>query len=156
MAAISFKSVGDLKDNPRANQALQPIPVGITTPVVKSSRIGGPFAMSNNVVDQMIDNFRNMMLVNHGERLPFYDFGANLRFLMTERLAQADYDEQAMILIKATTEKYMPYISLDSFESQVLDATNDGLSRVKIKLDFSIPRLSIKQKTIEITISNIG
>lgn len=156
MAAISFKSVGDLKRDPRSSQDPQPTPVGILTPVVKSGRIGGPFSMSNNITDQMVDNFRNMLLVNHGERLPFYDFGANLRSITTERLSQQDYDEQAMNLIKATTEKYMPYINLDSFESQILSATSDGISRIKIKIDFSIPKISTKQKTIEVVISNIG
>lgn len=156
MAAISFKSVGDLAENPRSVQTPQPKPVGISTPVNFSTRIGGPLAMSNVVLDQMIDNFRNMLLTNHGERLPLFDFGANLRALLTERLALQDYDEQAMLLVKATTEKYMPYISLNTFETQVLATDQDGISKVKIKIDFSIPRLSTSLKTVEIIVTNIG
>jgi len=156
MAAISFKSVGDLADNPRSVQPVQPQPVGISTPVNYSSKIGGPFAMSNVVLDQMIDNFRNMLLVNHGERLPFYDFGANLRALMTERLSLSAYDEQAMLLVKSTTEKYMPFISLSSFETQILNTDQNGISKIKIKINFSIPKLSTSVKTVEIIITNIG
>lgn len=156
MAAISFKSVGDLSSNPRNEQTAQPRPVGITTPVNYVTKIGGPFAMSTSVLDQMIDNFRNMLMTNHGERLPLYDYGANLRSLLTERLSQQDYDEQSMMLIKATTEKYMPFISLNSFETQVLETDQDAVSKVKIKVDFSIPKLSTKMKAIEIILTNIG
>jgi phage baseplate assembly protein W len=156
MAAISFKSVGDLATNPRSVQEPQPKPVGIITPVSLARKIGNPLAMSTSVVDQMIDNFRNMLLTNHGERLPLYDFGANLRALVTERLSQTDYDEQAMILIKATTEKYMPFISLNTFETQVLAAEENAISRIKILIDFSIPRISTSVKKVEVIISNIG
>ena len=156
MAAISVKSVGDLADNPRSVQPVQPQPVGISTPVNYSSKTGGPFAMSNVVLDQMIDNFRNMLLINHGERLPFYDFGANLRALLTERLSLADYDEQAMLLVKSTTEKYMPFISLGSFETQILNTDQNGISKIKVRINFSIPRLSTSVKVVEIIITNIG
>jgi hypothetical protein len=156
MAAISFKSVGDLKDNPRSVQAPQPLPVGILTPVRLKTKVGGPFEMSTSVLDQMVDNFKNMLLVNHGERLPLYDFGGNLRYLLTERLSQPDYDEQAMMFIKATTEKYMPYISLGSFDAQPIESERNGTSRMRILIKFSIPRLSTAEKTVEIILSNIG
>ena len=156
MASISFKSVGDLKDNPRALQPPQPRPVGIITPVRKTTRFGGPFEMSTNVAEQMVDNFKNMLVTNHGERLPLHDFGANLRSLLTERLSQQDYDEQAMILIKATTEKYMPYVNLNSFETQVLDSDKNGISKILVLVEFSIPKISTALKTLEISLTNIG
>lgn len=156
MAAISFKSVGDLSSNPRDTQTAQAVPVGISTPVVNSRKVGGPFEMSNIVIDQLIDNFRNMLLTNHGERLPLYDYGANLRSLLTERLTQTAYDDQAMKFIKATTEKYMPYVNLNSFETKVLTTEKDTISRIKIKIDFVISRASESLKTIEIILENIG
>ena len=156
MAAISFKSVGDLSSNPRGVQPEQPKPVGILTPINYSFRIGGPFEMTNVPINQVIDNFRNMLLTNHGERLPLYDFGANLRALLTERLSLPDYDEQAMMLIKGTTEKYMPYVSLSSFETQILQTDQNGISKIKVSVDFSIPRLSSSPRKVEIVLTNIG
>lgn len=156
MAAISFKSVGDLKSNPRSVQTPQPKPVGILTPVRPNIKSGGPFEMSTSAIDQMVDNFKNMLLINHGERVPFYDFGGNLRFLLTERLSQPDYNEQAMMFIRATTEKYMPYISLSSFDAQPLESEKTGTSRMRILVEFSIPRLSTSVKTVEIILTNIG
>jgi hypothetical protein len=156
MAAISFKSVGDLNSNVRSVQERQPVPIGIVTPVVTSRRVGGPFEMSTLPILQVIDNFRNMLLTNHGERLPFYDFGGNLRSLLTERVASIEYDERAILLIKDTTEKYMPYISLDTFESQVLNTDKNAISKIKILVKFSIPRLSNTSKQIEIILTNIG
>lgn len=155
MASHSFKSVGE-SSNPRSVQEAQPIPVGIITPMRFSRRTGGPFEMSLSVLDQAIDNFRNMLLTNHGERVPLYDYGANLRSLASERLALPDYDEQAMNLIKATTEKYMPFVSLDSFETEVLQTDEQGIAKIKVKVDFSIPRLSTQKKKVEVIISNYG
>lgn len=156
MAAISFKSVGDLSNNPRSVQTAQIRPVGILTPIVFSGKIGGPFEMSSSAIDQMVDNFRNMLLTNHGERVPLFDFGANLRSLLTERLALPDYDERAMSLIRQTTEKYMPYISLDDFETQPLQTDQNGISKIRIRVRFSIPRASTSQKNVEIIVTNIG
>lgn len=156
MASRSFKSVGDLKDNPRALQPAQPKPVGFSTPLKDATKFGGPLEMTNIPLDQMVDNFRNMLIVNHGERLPLYDYGANLRALLTERLAKPDYDEQAMMYIKATTEKYMPFVSLNSFETQILESNDKATSRIKILVEFSIPKLSTAVKTVEIILKNIG
>ena len=156
MAAISFKSVGDLSSNPRSSQPVQVRPVGIMTPVVLSGKFGGPFEMSTSAVDQLVNNFRNMLLTNHGERVPLFDFGANLRSLLTERLAQPDYDEKAMSLIKQTTERYMPYINLDDFETQVLQTDQNAISKIKIRVRFSIPRASTSPKIVEIIVTNIG
>lgn len=156
MAAISFKSVGDLSNNPRSAQTLQARPVGISTPVVYSRKIGGPIEMSNVVMDQLVDNFRNMLLTNFGERLPLYDYGANLRALLTERLSQSDYDQKAMNFIKATSEKYMPYVILNSFETTILSTDQNAISKLKIRVDFSIPKISTSQKSIEIILTNIG
>jgi phage baseplate assembly protein W len=156
MAAISFKSVGEVTNNPRSVQTVQPKPVGIITPVIYSRKVGGPVEMSTAPLDQIIDNFRNMLLTNHGERLPLYDFGANLRVLLTERLAQSDYDERAMMLVKATTEKYMPYVSLNTFETSILSTDQNGISKLKITVVFSIPRASSSSKTVEIILTNIG
>lgn len=156
MAAISFKSIGDLSRASERNQDAQPQPVGIITPVIYSRRIGGPFEMSNVPLDQIVDNFKNMLLTNHGERVPLYDYGANLRSLLTERLSKEDYNERAMQQIRSSTEKYMPYINLNSFEMTVLSTDQNGLSKIKIKVDFSIPRLTTSLKTVEIIMTNIG
>lgn len=156
MAERSFKSVGELNVDVRAAQARQPVPIGIITPVNYSEKVGGPLEMSTNMVNQVIDNFRNMLLTNHGERVPLFDFGANLRQLLTERLALDDYEEQAMLSIKSTTEKYMPYVNLDTFEIQPLENDAQGLSKVRIVIRCSIPRLTTSQKLIELILTNIG
>lgn len=156
MASISFKSIGNLSGSLNRDQYSQPRPVGIMTPVIFSNKVGGPFEMSNVVVDQMVDNFRNMLMTNFGERVPFYDFGANLRSLLTERLAQEDYDFQAIQLIKATTDKYMPYVNLDSFDSEALKTDQNGISKIRIIVSFSIPKISPAKRKVEIILSNIG
>ena len=156
MAERSFKSVGELNVDVRSAQPRQPVPVGIVTPIVYSSKIGGPLEMSTSVVNQVLDNFRNMILTNHGERVPLFDYGANLRQLLTERLTVDDYETQAMLLVKATTEKYMPYVNLDTFEVVPLQNNVEALSKVRVLVKCSIPRLTTSSKLIEIILTNIG
>jgi phage baseplate assembly protein W len=156
MAERSFKSVGELNTDARASQPRQPVPIGILTPVNFSSKVGGPFEMSTNIVNQVLDNFRNMLLTNHGERVPLYDYGSNLRQLLTERLSIDNYQEQAMMFIKTSTEKYMPYVSLDTFDLQPLQTDDQGFSKVRVTIKCSIPKITTATKQIELIITNIG
>lgn len=153
----SFQSIGeldvDIKD--RVNKTVDdPLPVGIKTPLRLSDGDGEFLGMHMSFEEALADNFRNMILTNHGERLAHYDFGANLRELAFE-LGTEQGDTNAIRRISATTKKYMPYISLDSFEPLRLDAEN-GLARVGVRVTYTIPRISNKTRAIEVIIHSAG
>lgn len=149
--AISFKSVGDLADDRKFTPQVNQLPIGIKTPLSLGQSSDGILAMHYKVADQIQDNFRNLLLTNWGERLAFYDFGANLRNLTFE-LTSEDFDMEAMRRIKKATSKWMPFIELLSFEKEVLGRYQDtGLAQIRMKIEYAVPKLGISNKGIELT-----
>lgn len=104
------------------------------------------------LVDQMHDNFRNLVLTNWGERLGLYDFGANLRPLCTEIVSQDDFDGQAVDRISGAVQRWMPFITLETFESKTDRMNNRNTAVVKLTIVYNIPSLNVFQKALEVTL----
>ena len=155
MATINFKSVGE-----RTSVLLDeivipdPTPVGIMTPMRLGTRAGGLFGMYTSLQKTLNDNLRNLLLTNHGERLVFYDFGANLRSLLMSytEMDQESFDAEAAIRIKTSVSKYMPFLSLETFESRVDHSHNKDAATVIIRIGYSIPRLGVKDLAQEVVL----
>ncbi len=130
-------------------------PIGIATPVRLSQKAGTLFEMHTSLEQQIRDNFRNMISTNHGERLMLSDFGANLKPLAFELGSEAS-DSAAISRISATTSKYMPYITLETFEP-IRELSDDGsLSRVGVRVTYSVPSLGIGSSTVDALILSAG
>ena len=115
-------------------------PIGILTPITFGHSNDGLFKMSKNLRDQIRDNFRNMLSTNWGDRLMLYDFGANLAELAFEMGNEAG-DLEAIARIKKTTEKYMPFIVLETFKSfNGPVADNSGMSKIGVTVTYSVNR----------------
>ena len=77
--------------------------------------------MHMSMADQVSDNFRNMIMTNHGERLCLYDFGADLDELIHElglisslqRLVAAQY-ANAATLFKSYEKNYQRFEAIKS------------------------------------------
>lgn len=111
--------------------------------------------MSFDLGNQISDNLRNLVMTNHGERVGIYDFGANLRPLTLE-LGQSSWEEEAMIRIKTTVSKYMPFVNLQTFEVVIGDQTTFGLGRVAIRMSYTVSGLSDRERAIEIIMHIAG
>lgn len=155
-----FKAVGQtLEESNKSKRQnadrLAGLPLSISTPVRLSSKAGTLFEMHTSLEQQIRDNFRNMITTNHGERLMLADFGGDLKSLAYD-LGSEDSDTAAIKKIMATTKKYMPYISLDTFES-IRELSDDGsLSRVGVRITYSVPTAGIPSSTIEVLIISTG
>ena len=157
----SFKSVGDLRTDPVFTKEVDLTPIGIKTPLEFDSEIGGPFRMHFTLQEQVHDNFRNLILTNHGERLGNYYFGANLRELCLEFVSKQDFDSEAMLRIKSATKRSMPYIELDTFRSNITNQVRSesrphSMALLSIKIFYSVPRLKINQKALEVLLYIAG
>jgi phage baseplate assembly protein W len=147
----NFSSVGELeeplKDSP--DELLYRSPIGISTPLRFSTSGNNTFQMNSDLLKQIRDNFKNMLATNHGERLVYHDFGANLYPLVFE-LGNEEIDFVALKQIKETTEKYMPYVSLETFEPMNLGNDDYGNAVVKVIVSFLVPKLSQKEQFVEV------
>lgn len=148
--SYSFKSVGvQEEDTKTVVDRAQKLPIGIKTPIQISSEAGGLFSMHKDIDKQLSDNLRNLLLTNHGERLGYYDFGANLRPLVFD-LGTDEADQEAIRRIKRTTNKYMPFISLEGFQVFVDRKDNKAVAKVGVQITYKIPRLDAALRSLEV------
>ena len=133
-----------------------PIPYGVVTPLQLPNNTGETLKTTTDIVEGVVDNFKNMLLTNYGERLGKPNFGANLNALLTERLSQEEWNLRASNQIRTTTQIYMPYITITSIASGIIKAENDGFSRTLISVIFSIPAVGVQDKRVDITLTNVS
>ena len=155
-----FASVGETKEDfdsrqRNADENIIQVPIGIKVPMELSEGQSGPFKMHTNIEDVITDNFRNMLMTNFGERLGLYDFGANLRELAFE-LGTERFDEEAVRRIRKTTQKYMPYIQLISFEPLVDRFENEHVAKVGVRITYRVNSLSNKERRVEAVVYTAG
>ena len=147
--SYSFKSVGVTASTQIVETDVpERLPIGVKTPI-SLSRDGGVFTMHKDLAKQMSDNLRNLIMTNHGERLGFYDFGANLRPLLFD-LGTDTADTEAIIRIRKTVSKYMPFISLEEFQVFVDREDNKQVAKIGINITYKIPRLDQALRSLEV------
>jgi hypothetical protein len=129
-------------------------PIGIKTPLRKANRRGQLFDQHFDLESDLIDNFKNLLLTNYGERLVYPSLGANLVSLFNERTSLEDWNEKATSSIVNVTRTFMPQISIDNIGITELPPMKDGFSRIKISVNFSIQRLGIQGRQIDLNITN--
>lgn len=148
--SYSFKSAGKSKTEIDAELPIAPkkLPIGIRTPI-QISRDTGLFEMHTDIAKQISDNLRNLILTNHGERLGFYDFGANLMPLVFE-LGSDEADQKAIDRINNTVKKYMPFVSLLGFQVFVDRKDNKEVGKVGIQITYNIPLIDQAVRSMEV------
>ncbi len=155
MGTFSFKSSGKSTEQ-RLVEKIEATktPIGIKTPLELNYGEGSEILVTyTSLAETVSDNLRNLLLTNWGERLGLYNFGANLKPLMTELVSQDDFDSAAIERIRDATAKWMPFVSLDSYVSTVNRQDNRSLARINILITYNIPTLGINGKQLEINLS---
>ena len=123
-------------------------PIGIKTPLQISAG-DGLFEMHTDISKQISDNLRNLLLTNHGERLGFFDFGANLRPILFD-LGTDTGDAEAISRIKGAVLKYMPFGSLQQFQVFVDRRDNKEVAKVGVQITYMIPRINDALRSLEV------
>jgi len=125
--------------------------IGIATPV-RIAEDGSSFlVMTTTYADALHDNLVNLIMTNHGERLGFPDFGANLMELAFEMATQEGQSE-AIQRINTAIASYMPYIVPVTFEPIVELFDNKDVAKSGVKLSYSIPKLGVSRRSMEVII----
>lgn len=156
---ISFKNVGvkEFEVIQLVSAVSQSVtPYGIKTPVQLGSADEGLFVMNVTLSDQIQDNLKNLILTNHGERLGFYDYGANLMPLVTEFTSIDSFNEEAMIRINTAVSKFMRYIQLEGFAAEPSFEDNRYTGIIKVYIKYSVQAANIATRTLEVTLRIIG
>ena len=153
-----FASVGELETDfkDRLVETTAGFPIGIKTPIELGYGNVGPFKMHTDLALQIRDNFRNMLQTNHGDRVMLPDFGANLEELAFE-LSSEEGDTMAINRIRKSTEKYMPFVKLLTFESiKEAPEGSSGVASVGVRVVYSVPTIGTDQYGVEVIIYSAG
>ena len=152
MTRRNFKNVGVrnevVRNDPLVTNRSR-LPIGVKTPL---ELVGGSdlFRTHDNIADQIEDNLRNLLLTNWGERVAIYNFGANLRPLLTDYSNKDTFDTEAMIRINTAITKWTPFVTPLGFESFPDLEGNQFTGRIRIFLSYGVPRLNISEKHMEL------
>jgi phage baseplate assembly protein W len=151
-SGISINTINKTVDTLTSSVIFTEPNIGIKTPMqLGTDEI---FSMHNNIENQLADNLRNLILTNFGERLGLYDFGANLRELLTEYPNKSDFDTEAANRITRAVNKWMPFVSLTNFSSTVNEAKNHslGIAAITITINYVIPQINSQEKEIKVNL----
>jgi phage baseplate assembly protein W len=154
MSTISFKNVGIKTSTKKTleNERRTLPPLGIMTPVREGTGTDGIFKMHRDPAAWIKDNLKNLILTNRGDRVIAADFGANLLPLAMESLVQDDFDNEAVVRIKTAVDRYMPYVQLSEFTSQIVkDELGEGLGRVEIIITYDVKSTDIKNQAVKVS-----
>ena len=146
----SFKSSGTTVSEAQdfATPEVRRPPIGIRTPL--AVEMGeGLFVMHTDITKVVSDNLRNLILTNHGERLGFPDFGANLRPILFD-LGQETGDELAIKRIRDTVNKYMPFVTLQGFQTYVDAFDENTVGKIGIQVTYTIPAIDEILRSLEV------
>jgi phage baseplate assembly protein W len=147
---FDFKSVGLKSNAPKQPNPFDSLPIGIRTPMRLGQGSDGIFQMHFAIADQIRDNFRNLLLTNHGERVAIYNFGANLKPLSLE-LGSEIFDEELLLRINTAVSRFMPFIKLDRLEREIDNLDNEAVAKIRVKVFYSVPSLRIINQAIEVS-----
>lgn len=152
MGSYSFKSSGKTTEQQLIELVTNsPVPIGIKTPL-RFGKEEGIFGMHYSLPDQIHDNLRNLLLTNWGEHLGIYDFGANLRPLMSEFTTQDDFDAQTVERINKAVGRWLPFVNLEDFISNIDRTENKNTAVVKITVTYTIPALNTGKRALQVTL----
>ena len=133
-------------------------PIGFKTPLEAGSDL---FKMHTSPIRQLTDNFRNLIMTNQGERLGMFSFGANLNSIVFEYSNSPNFEQLVGETITNVTQKFMPSISIVDIQTVFIDeiekneANKIGLAKVRIRIDYVIPKFRSPKLAIEVDL-NIG
>ena len=136
---FKFKSSGVRTNDHRFTKKPTTVdrPIGIKTPLEPGDDM---FKMHTSPVRQLTDNFRNLIMTNHGERLGMFSYGANLNSVVFEYRP-------------AITITDISHVFVDEIEKNELNKL--GLTKIRIRIEYIIPKFKSPQLAMEVDL-NIG
>ena len=100
-------------------------------------------------------------MTNQGERLGMFDFGANLNSIVFEYSNSPNFEGLVGESIINSVQKYIPSIVVTNVTTAFVDETEKnelnrlGLTKVRIRVEYNIPKFRSPNLALEVDI-NVG
>jgi phage baseplate assembly protein W len=124
------------------------IPIGIKTPLRIGIGNSNLFDMHYQPSDQIIDNLKNLIKTNFGERLGRFNYGANLKSLSFDYADIGNFENNALVNIREAVEKTMPIVEVDnvevkSYSKEESSELPNGIAQINISITYNVPRIRV-------------
>lgn len=124
------------------------IPIGIKTPLRIGMGNSNLFDMHYQPSDQIIDNLKNLIKTNFGERLGRFNYGANLKSLSFDYADIGNFENNALVNIREAVEKTMPIVEVDnvevkSYSKEESSELPNGIAQINISITYNVPRIRV-------------
>jgi phage baseplate assembly protein W len=106
--------------------------------------------MHFSLSDQIADNLRNLVQTNWGERLGQFFFGANLQELTTEIASKDAFEDEAMNRIKAAVDRWMPYVNLIDFESNIDNQFRLSTGKIRLTMTYTVAGVQDLPRSLQV------
>tara|TARA_R100001594_G_C3890277_1_gene228237 strand:+ start:132 stop:509 length:378 start_codon:yes stop_codon:yes gene_type:complete len=106
--------------------------------------LDGHYGLTKTIREAVKQNFKNLLLTSPGERVMDQDFGVGLRSFLFENFT-VEVGENIKYRIYNQTKLYMSFIEINSID---LNQSQDKLSTLFVKIDYSIPKLGANDTII--------
>lgn len=144
----SGKSVAEINSNVQQNKVTL---YGLKFPFEFDDKF--TFLKCNtNSLDQITDDLKLLIMTNYGERLGIYDYGTNLKELLTENSSGQPFNEAAAEKIFAAVSKWMPFVNLLDLNTEAIKDSKYATTVLNLKIDFSVPQISNEIRTLNFII----
>ena len=116
--------------------------VGPKLPLHRDIQFGN-YALITSYIDEVKQNFKNLMLTSPGERIMNPDFGVGLRTFLFEPRSQVMAKIRQRIDGQVT--RYMPFVRINSlqFNQNVDPILADDNNILTILIDYEVPTLNL-------------
>lgn len=160
MSSFKFKSSGIQLTPTETSQQVGELPtiaIGIKTPMRLGTQPNeGILSMNFELVSQIQDNFRNLVLTNWGERLSLYNYGANLGPLTTELSSDLSlkdsFENEAIKRISDALRLWLPFVKPKTFTSSLDQINNKNTAIINLTITYDIPALQVSDKVLNVTL----
>lgn len=147
---INFKHVGTKISARKFEDANQKptIPIGIKTPLRAGTGNSSLFDMHFQPSDQIVDNLKNLVKTNFGERLGRFNYGANLKSLAFDYANVENFENNALTNIREATNKVMPIVEIEnievlSYKKSEASEIPSGIAQINVSITYNVPKIKV-------------
>ena len=123
--------------------------IGPQLPLQKN-QTHGHYGLITSYTEEVKQNFKNLVLTSPGERVMDPSFGIGLRTFLFEPAPTVI--PKIRKRIQEQVAKYMPFITLQTFEPITVAGSDGATLLSKIKVVYSIPDVNVIDQVVEATI----
>ncbi len=121
--------------------------IGPKLPLQRDEKFGN-YGLITSYIDEVKQNFKNLLLTSPGERMMNLDFGIGLRrFLFEPRVNVVPKIRQR---IEEQVARYMPFIQINKiqFNHNVDPAIVDDSTMLSILIEYEVPSINLSTSII--------